>query len=961
MDVRIVPFCQDVIRAALEEIQDPAVLVFPTRVAAGMARKAFQPLWKFQDFRCVDMDELKNELIPPPGPFLQDEKRLLCLYAALTDEDRDSFHITCYDDMIAWGGQFFRFFGEMCDECVPISKLENNDPEPQMRLLAWQEEYIARILAIRKRYLSDIQALGFGDAIFWMDAQHIRLPQETKRYVFVNQYYYSGLEKALITALEEAGNEILIIHQGSEGSFDPLTLRSTGPSLETMDKSQYRLRRLDFQSSETQDQMILAFLADCGARVDEIRSSEADKVSRLVVDHNFTGKHYAADFSRAVFRFSGAKAFSDTRLHRLLSLRVRHSRAMQATQDGRFLPLAEILNACAVPGFVHSLCPSWDDSHHAMLLREIKYLISKDYLYIDRDLDLLGMVPKPLPHLEALLRGHFATLDDVAGIKDIADIISLTDGKEFWMLRGLCSPEEWEHPDLQTLYYERLANFRSVEELGIVRSWKDVFASDSPLLGASLLKLWLDFLASASLKDIYSAGSEPLWEINSLLDTRNIQYDEVVFLNAVEGVLPSNPEAVWLLNESQRSSLGLKTFELIRDRERYYFLRLILACHSARLCYYYNKDKDIEPGSFVTELMLLLDTNALDGVEARELSYAPSAKVLFDARELIAPPSLGAPAMRDPMLTGIDPADPEAFFSIPCQPDVDFGKDASIKSGSYDLDLLTKNPFAWYLKTRSGLRRETLPPQETLTPKFFGTILHLYLMQILNPLAGKHQGTARLRAVFENTHHLQTLLRDILTSPQYVYCVPQNYNQEFLLGIISDCLVESVQRFYQDFLERHLQRREFELIPEQEEMTAAERPYRLLAHFGPEDLPYSVQIHGKADLRIETPTQNMIVDFKSGGSKDDGQLIFYENFYYLLDPDYDDTPLQSLFWMILDIKEEPGKINDAKRAKWKNDIVFTLQDCLTRGFYIARVAKDRNTFASISRADIYASQHWRNA
>ena len=41
---------------------------------------------------------------------------------------------------------------------------------------------------------------------------------------------------------------------------------------------------------------------------------------------------------------------------------------------------------------------------------------------------------------------------------------------------------------------------------------------------------------------------------------------------------------------------------------------------------------------------------------------------------------------------------------------------------------------------------------------------------------------------------------------------------------------------------------------------------------------YSIWISGKADLRVECPELNYIVDFKTGKG-DDEQLIFYECLY----------------------------------------------------------------------------------
>jgi hypothetical protein len=57
------------------------------------------------------------------------------------------------------------------------------------------------------------------------------------------------------------------------------------------------------------------------------------------------------------------------------------------------------------------------------------------------------------------------------------------------------------------------------------------------------------------------------------------------------------------LNETQRSKLGLKTYDEIRNWKWYYFLRLLMVSQRVRIYCHAHKEQDIEPSSFVSELL----------------------------------------------------------------------------------------------------------------------------------------------------------------------------------------------------------------------------------------------------------------------------------------------------------------------------------------------------------------------
>ncbi len=186
----------------------------------------------------------------------------------------------------------------------------------------------------------------------------------------------------------------------------------------------------------------------------------------------------------------------------------------------------------------------------------------------------------------------------------------------------------------------------------------------------------------------------------------------------------------------------------------------------------------------------------------------------------------------------------------------------------------------------------------------------------------------------------------------YLYKIPQNYNHEFLVSIISDNLVESIREFFFEFLKPRLQEVSFRLIPEEEFMTKEESEGRKLVCVTHGDRDYSLWIHGKADLRVECPELNYIVDFKTGNG-DDGQLIFYEWLYYLLDEAWQGKELQSLFWLVFSQETGGKKITDKRRQDWREGLEDSFKDVLDRGFTLGKKAGDREKLAAVTRADLF--------
>lgn len=944
-----IPFCVDLIDTALQQVADPSILVFPSRISAAMAQQRFQESWQLQDCSFLAMEEFKQNLLLPPGPVVGDDKRLLCLWQAMDEADREYFHLNNYFDIVEWGNHFFQFFAELCDELVSAELLQTLNDSGTFNLLAWQDSYIQRVLAIRERYKTLLGSKGFSDPIFYQTVSNLHIPWQGCRLVFVNQYYYSKLEKAIISALEQAGNEIVIISQTVGEEIDATALHPPKIDLSKLTAADVCTRDISVIECENADQMVLAFLA---------RQSPAIKVpegSAVIVDGRFEQEHYKFLFNPEHYEFSLSQSMVSTSVYRFLHTLQKHLSAQNSTLEQSFLPLRLILDACSQDEFIHYYHPEWTSAEKTALLEEIKLLLDQDILYVDTDSSVLGFFAKKssFPLLSPILTAHFALLERLSRISSPRELVDFVDNDQGLRIRQMCGATELQYSNILDQFYERLANFASLDQLEIVSAWNGLFGSEGIALAAAVLQLFLESLASARIRYNTTQTAQPPFEISKLLDLRNLSYETVVFFHAIEGEIPSNPGSVWLLNETQRGKLGLKSYPDLRERERYYFLRMILSSSHSYLYTYRNQDKDIEPGSFVTELIHASQQGKLAGQTVKVDCLAPQISSLYQSRLLADKPRQEAiPGLADPAVCRIDKKDPASFFAIPCSPEADFSGTHEVNASYYSLSWLKKNPFVWYLEHLHRLKMTDLRPRETISRKLFGAILHGYLSQILQSLVGRHANLDKLQGTFLNPSKLRGILNELLAKSIYLYKIPQNYNHAFLLSIISDCLVDSIQQFYLEFLLPNLQNTPFELLPEEEEMKADEKKHKELVSLNHKGIRYSIGIRGKADLRIECPRENIIVDFKTG-AYDSDQLIFYEWFYYLLENDYSGKALNSTFWMILKQAPEGKPITEAMRELWRDEMKQALAGCLESGFTLGKTARDRIELAGITRADLF--------
>ena len=918
---------RDILDAALDCISERSIMIFPTRASANLARLRFEPRWQFEEIIWTTIQDFKASVMSSLLPRLEDEKRLLTLYQILSPEEREYFHLTAYDDVVAWGNNFFQFLQEYSEAGRDVNGLGALLDAPEMYLRAWQEEHIAHIAGILERYRLRIGELGFTDIIFSGSAADLQIPYRGYRIVLVNQYYYSKFEQELLVSCEQSQNEVWLLHHG--GVADEKSWQTPAFDPAELYKQLAEKPEIEIYQCENEEQHALLLLAQ----------KEQMEGGGIIIDNSFWQKAYSAWFPQDFVKARQQLPITQSLWYGFMSFLDELVQSQGVTEG--FVPLGIVIRQFQDYRYPALLQEDWGAVKQDALQRELFKLSENEILYLDLNPQAqFGLKPdNQYPLVARLCTKLFAWVKDILRLKNIRELIQLcTDElspEEF------CSREEIAKTDILPQIWTALANFSAVENLAIVEDWAAVF----PSVGSALFRLWLDYVKPVRLRYQLLSRSQASWEISNLLDARNRQQDNLILLQMVEGILPQSPGPVWLLNEAQRARLGLLNYEIIRAWERYYFFRLVFTARQVSIYTYQNAEKSIEPSSFIGELKQICP----EKIRETRAGAIPFGHIF----------QLWQDMQTDPLRQKIGSSEifckgPDAeFFRLPAEPERDFGESRVIRQNSYELGLMINNPFAWYIGSLSSLKARKTELVESISPALFGTLMHHYFNEVLGEESRRHESLKELNLLFSDAHRLRTTLQQIIHSQEFYYKIPKNYNQDFLLVIISECLVDSLQQFYRRFIHHELRGSSFTLIPEGRYMSDEERIYKELCQISHDEQIYRIMIRGRADLRIETPTRKIILDFKTG-SAHVNQLIFYEYFYYLIENPALEEELSSYFWQILDMSiDSKNSVTQKKREQYIPEINQGLLDCLEQGYGIAKKSESKGILQEITRSDLY--------
>ncbi len=944
-------FNEDVIAKVLSEQPcEKSVFIFPNESSKRVALKKFQPRWEFGFTLLITMEEFKENLFLPERPLLKEEKRTLALYASLKDEDKSFFKINHYFQSIEPAGNFFRLWEEFneenVDENLERSVFINNDAD----FLEWQLVTYECLLKIKKQYQDHIHKIGFDDSIFVHKKENINIYglDEYDRFIFVNQFYYTNFEKSIIETLQQHNKTIVIYYQLPQHIVDKNNLAIKPFTLKNLLQN-YRTQQIAITESKNDFSMMMALL-----------QQTAQNNIRNVIDISFQKNPYSRFLSVAEFNIGYTTSFSSSSIYRFFAAlyQLLDSLIWEPDRKKVLVPLQNILNCLLTDDFIFYFLKDMAPQNRKQKQEQtLKYI----YSLIDYEIKYLDLDDRNLSHLPAnpavkTLQTITGFIHNFANISNIKDLIARLDSEPYGVnIKKIISAREFRYSNILDVFFSLLADFLSIEEVGIVKNWDEYFNISNPYLkklktASGILRLFIDYMKPKHFHVRYETEG-PRCEITSMQDTRNISFNSIAVLNVTEGKIPTGRIVPFLFTDKQRKLMNLKTYDDVKLREKYYFFRLVLSTATVYLFTQRNTEKNIEISSFIEELLLHFPRQDLYLQDTKDLLYGTIYRHIMDCIDY-------RPKKEITQNPG--------FYRFALDKKTEFA-DNCIKLTYSSYKDLANNPFVFYIKHIAELNESKKLVENDFSPRLIGNIVHDIINEAWNFL--QQQKSPLLGHDFSqiDKNYITGAIQKTIGRPKYYFTILHDHTFIYFDTIIVQNIIDGITGFFRFLDDLHLSYKELEIMPETEYSSGDEKIYKTLFSQSENDLGLTVKIRGRADLRIHVPGDNkyMIFDYKTGGYEKE-QLILYELFYYLIDHPERAEFVDSYFYQVL--KKQPQGLREYYKTgrkhktkpeilnNFKKDFLHILNGLSQSGYCLPEQKSNLNDLAEITRKDLFLAK-----
>jgi hypothetical protein len=939
--VKYIPFKNNLLTAVLpgnDSRADSALYIFPTEASRQAAIREFQSRWSFENIRFLTMEELKQELFVSEKPLLIEEKRTLAFYSALTSSDKQFFKINNYFQSIELAQNFFDLWEELNEERVAVDQVIERLDSAGLELLNWQRSMWERFISIRTNYHSFLQGKGFDDVLFTHvpDLLQPEFMQEFDSIHFVNQFYYTNLEKMIIDRLEKSGVDVTLYYQLPQHLVDEQNLSIVPFSIKDLGAG--CTQRVDIIECKSEFSMLRAM----------IENIESDQV-RHVVNFSELKNPHTRLLSQARFSVGSSSMFTETSIYRF----IQHAHSLvdnlvfEPSRKKMLLPLQSMLDVLLDELFAKTIVKDGINRKH--ILHYLYDLLDRDYRFSDLDGDFFAGLRNN--SAQEALQNLLAFVQQLLSMQSIDDLVALVDAPGGIDIDRIMSEDEKILSNARELFYRALADFRSLAHLNIVDDWKSLFENrrlaPQAQNAAGILKLFLDYLKSRSIRFNTAPVDKPRVDFTSLQNTRNLAFKNVIVANVVEKEIPHARQTPFLFTERQRKGLGLKIYDDIKLREKYYLHRLVLTTPRVTLLTQKNIEQNIDVSSFVEEIRLYLPSDSVHAIAYQREDYSGVYTQLLHSNKNY--------AVDQNKTSVLD------FYTIDLALKRDF-PNKSIDLSYYSLSNLLSNPFTFYVKNIVRLQEKTKEADTDFTPKLIGNIVHESLNVVWRDFLAQ-QGIPPYRIDFKNIPEdiLTTAMRKTLAMDRFYYAVPHNYSDIYFREIIVPRVLDGIQNFF-IYLDRiGLSKQKLFIYPEKDGPMLRDAYIPFITS---DKIDFCVNVGGRADLRIEADEAKkyFIFDYKTGGMNKE-QLILYELYYYLIENRALSDSVFSYFYQLFDAEgKELGEFNSRSSKQdvielFEEKVKVAVRELWQFGFKLPTQKSALTEMQDITRADLYSAKY----
>ncbi|OQY39814.1 MAG: hypothetical protein B6226_01150 [Candidatus Cloacimonetes bacterium 4572_65] len=892
---------------------DKSILVYPTMNNVTYAQKFFQDEWLFEDILFLSMDDLKGMINQSDSISLEDDKRVIGLYSTLTEEEKGYFNITDFFDFIKLSNKIFSLFNELGEELTNPEDVISLIKDAGHSIFDWQEEYYLKIVDLMERYRVWLTDKGLADKIFLKTISNINLTcfSGYKRIYFINQFYFSGFEREVISLFEKEGIEVTLVYQMPEALVDKESYSCIDFNYHDLVKSQNFRPDIKVHVNKNKFSMLNSL---CGVL-------EKEDINQII-DKEFYENSYSKVLSSSIFSVSYSYPITNTGFYHFLEILNMLLENYENYNDRFYIPINLLIRALLNPTF----SSYFGVENSGDVVDELNKLHDRGILYLDRGINLKKINYSDV--INPIVEKLFLLLGELMRVSSINSFISLIDNEEGLVIDRLCSADELLYSDIKEVIYTELANLKSFNFHNLISSWEEL--SKKPV-HTIIFRLFYDGIKSKTIMKRPVTPKKRI-KVNSLIDTRNNQYESLAFLNMTEGAFPKKRSTQFLFSELQREALNLKTYDDIRLREKYYFFRLLLTTRKAHLFAIEDLDENSTISSFIEELRI---DEAQYDIDLNDFGY----KNLYAHGEDL-----------DKLEVKSD------FFTLKVDSEEFYGDYNTLKLSYTKLSDLLKNPFAFMIKNYGGVFANKLPQEPQMGFRFVGNLAQEFVNHIINRINSNSIGRdVFYKFKFIGDDYLGNVFSSLLrTLPNRDYLIPHNYSLKFVEKILSDVLIDGMRNFFNTVMHKilHLSERKIKLIPEGDYMTKEERDYKEFVAETENNFNLNIAVRGVADLRIEVinSDEKYVIDFKTG-SYNMTQLALYLYIYYWGEVQGGDN-VKSAIYQIIKNKWDDGKSAEESIEKLKGSVIDVLNEITSAGFYIPDNLKDSKIYEEITRSDL---------
>ena len=811
-----------------------SVLVFPNKSVKKHGIEIFQQNWNNIDILFITFQELEYLLKKTKKFPLKGIKRSLSLLACLNEEEEIFFKLANFKESEKFANSFFHFYEELLSENIFIEDVL------KIFLFDWQKEIILKLESIKAKYKIYLEENNFFDDIFWQDIDITDDYFSNYKIIhFISHYYYTNQEKKIIKFLSRK-KEINFHFQIPENLVDEVNFRIKDFNLKDLLKMKYSTQKISIFYSLNDFSMNYSLLNNYS-------------------NNDFLVSNNLSDNSNFPLICSGNEYFfSNSSIYLYLDFFEQLIEKSKKINSHSYFSLVFIYD-----NFKYIEASFKED--YAIVINETEKLLFYDNKFVcQKDFQEENI-------LHSLLKNFENIINEIFKINKVDDLVNfLIETKKNVFL----TEEEKEHSNVEEVFFNCLQKFSS-------------FSADYQKFSLRKNTLWKIFLHYLKNQK-YKIFSYSKLIINDYMEVQIQKKKSLLFVNVSKENFPSSNKPQFLLSEYQRKLLGLKTYEQVKMREKYYFYLAVL--NAQKVSFYVVKNEDLarEEASYIQEIKF----SNLNKIVYEENEEIESYKNLF-SKMLNFDSSFKKNIIN------------ENFFTIPYEGELD-----KINLSYTDFKNL-ENPFFFFLNSKN-INNEDY--KSNFSKKFLGQLAHNYYEEIFSK--GNYLNFS------ENS---KLIFEKILSKNIHKLCF--NFYDEYLKKYVYLALQESVL---------HLIKTIKTFLKENENLVV-EKLKNL-------NLKENISIKGKVDLLITREEENLIIDFKTGNSLDRKQLSFYEYLFFLFENP--GKKVSSFFYKIFEGKSE---YNANNKIDFLKIIEEKIEEIKRKGFFLS---SKLNFLEEISRLDL---------